>query len=592
MERKQVPVEKTWKIEDLYADDAAFEADYAKLAAKTEELALLKGTLSGGSGKLLAVLESYYSAMLILEHIYSYAMMSKDTDSRSPKFQALHERAQNAYVRFGEASSYITPELLAMPVGTAAAWVEQNDGLKIYARMISEAERMRPHTLDEQGERLLAMAGDVLAAPDAIFSMIDDADIRFDPIQDENGKEAAVTHGSYSVFLESRDRRVRKDAFTSMLSAFEKQKNTIGTTYASSVKADVFIARARNFAGSLDAALKPNEVPQSVYDNLLATIESNAPVMQRYIDLRKRALGIDEVHFYDLYVAIASDWDLRLPYEEAAETVRKALAPMGGDYMRELDRAFESRWIDVCETEGKRSGAYSNGVFGVHPYVLLNYQESLDNIFTIAHEMGHAMHSFYSAKTQPYPTADYVIFVAEVASTVNELILLDYLTKNAPDDGARAALLNHKLESIRGTVYRQTLFAAFEKASHAMAEAGEPLTNDALCAVYRDLYGRFYPGLVIDDLLPYEWMRIPHFYRAFYVYQYATGYSAAVALSRGILQGKPGALENYLKFLSGGGSMSPLDLLRGAGVDMSSPAPVEACMKEFEETLTLLEGLL
>ena len=592
MERKQVPVEKTWKIEDLYADDAAFEADYAKLAAKTEELALLKGTLSGGSGKLLAVLESYYSAMLILEHIYSYAMMSKDTDSRSPKFQALHERAQNAYVRFGEASSYITPELLAMPVGTAAAWVEQNDGLKIYARMISEAERMRPHTLDEQGERLLAMAGDVLAAPDAIFSMIDDADIRFDPIQDENGKEAAVTHGSYSVFLESRDRRVRKDAFTSMLSAFEKQKNTIGTTYASSVKADVFIARARNFAGSLDAALKPNEVPQSVYDNLLATIESNAPVMQRYIDLRKRALGIDEVHFYDLYVAIASDWDLRLPYEKAAETVRKALAPMGGDYMRELDRAFESRWIDVCETEGKRSGAYSNGVFGVHPYVLLNYQESLDNIFTIAHEMGHAMHSFYSAKTQPYPTADYVIFVAEVASTVNELILLDYLTKNAPDDDARAALLNHKLESIRGTVYRQTLFAAFEKASHAMAEAGEPLTNDALCAVYRDLYGRFYPGLVIDDLLPYEWMRIPHFYRAFYVYQYATGYSAAVALSRGILQGKPGALENYLKFLSGGGSMSPLDLLRGAGVDMSSPAPVEACMKEFEETLTLLEGLL
>lgn len=593
MERNQIPVEKTWKLEDLYADEAAFEADLALLAEKTAALAALKGTLAGGPDRLLAVLDAQYGAMQILERVYSYAMMRKDIDSRDAANQALNERAQSAYVRFGEAASYITPELLAMPEGTATKWADENEGLAIYRRAIAEAERMRAHTLDEQGERLLAMAGEVLNAPDQIFSMIDNADIRFDPIVDEEGKEAEMSHGRYGVYLESPDRRVRREAFVSMLSAFERQKNTVGTTYASAVKADIFTSRARGFQSSLMAALEPDEVPQAVYDNLLSTIEGSAPVMGRYIDLRREKLGVEDgVHFYDLYVPIATGWDMRVPYERAAQVVKAALEPLGGDYCGNLNAAFDSRWIDVYETPGKRSGAYSNGVFGVHPYVLLNYQETLDSIFTIAHEMGHAMHSFYSAKTQPYPTNDYVIFVAEVASTVNELILLDYLTKNAPDAAAKAALLNHKLESIRGTVYRQTLFAAFEKESHRLAEAGEPLTNEALCGVYRDLYERYYPGLVIDDLLPYEWMRIPHFYRAFYVYQYATGYSAAVALSRAILDGRPGALDSYLTFLSGGGSKSPLELLRGAGVDMSSPEPVAACMKEFESALAELKGLL
>jgi oligoendopeptidase F len=592
MERKDMALEFKWQLEDIYPDDAAIEAEFVKLDELCTVYASLKGTLGESAEALLRALTCCFDASLLLERLYCYAMMRKDEDNRAPAYQALHDRAQGAMVRLDEAGSFMTPELLSLPEGTIARFQQEEPKLGIYARFLSEIERQREHILDETSERLLAMGGEVFSAPSSIFTMINNADMKYDPIKDEKDVTVEVTHGSYALLLENFDRRVRKDAFESMFSAYKRQENTIGTTYAASVKADVFFSRARKYESSLNAALQPGEVPQDVYDNLLATVEGSAPAMQRYLDLRKKKLDIDEIHFYDLYVPIARGWDMKLPYAEAVDVVKAGLAPLGEKYMADLAAAFDSRWIDVNETTGKTSGAYSCGVYGVHPFVLLNYQENLDNIFTIAHEMGHAMHSFYSSKTQPFPLSQYVIFVAEVASTVNELLLLAHLTKTAPDKNAKAALLNHKLESIRGTVYRQTLFAAFEKESHRMAEAGEPLTNSALSAAYKDQHERYYPGLVIDELLPLEWMRIPHFYRAFYVYQYATGFSAATALSRAILEGKPGALENYLRFLSSGGSKAPLDLLRDAGVDMTSPDPVKACMREFEEALAELEGLL
>ncbi len=592
MERKDIPAGMSWRLEDIYLEDAALEADFTKLTAMCGQYASLRGTLGNGADALLGALICHFDAWLVLERIYTYAMMRKDEDNRDPKYQALYDRAQGALTKLDEAGSFLTPELLSLAPGTVDGYLKKEPKLAIYERFLREIERQREHALNEQGEKLLAMAGEVLAAPDSIFRMIDNADMKYRPVKDENGQTVNVTHGSFAVLLESQDRRVRKAAFRSMYAEYEKLKNTIGTTYASSVKADVFVSRARRYESSLAAALEPGEVPEAVYDSLLNTVESYAPAMQRYLALRKRRLGLNKLHFYDLYVPIASDWDLKLPYEQAAAIVSKALEPMGKTYAKDLATAFDERWIDVYETQGKTSGAYSCGVHDVHPYVLLNYQQSLDNIFTIAHEMGHAMHSYYSSKTQPYPTSQYVIFVAEVASTVNELLLLDHLTKTAPDKAAKAALLNHKLESIRGTVYRQTLFAAFERESHRMAEAGEPLTNERLCAAYQGLYERYYPGLVIDKQLPLEWMRIPHFYRAFYVYQYATGFSAAAALSRAILEGKPGALEKYLAFLASGGSKSPLELLRGAGVDMASPEPVVACMEEFVSALAELEALL
>lgn len=591
MERNQVKPEHQWRLEDIYPNEDQLEQELAKLATLSKELSAKSGSLNSAKA-LAAVLDLYYEARHLAERAFSYTRMRRDENNADGKYQALSDRAMGAVMQLEEAAAFLGPELLALPEEEVIAWVKAEPSLAVYERHILETLRMRPHMLDEAGERLLAMAGEVLSGPRNIFTMLNNADMKFPTIKDENGEDVTITHGRYVMLLESQDRRVRKDAYDNLYATFRKQINTIAATYATSVKADVFSARARNYAKAIDEALDPNEVPVSVYDNLVATIRSNSGQMGRYLSLRKKMLDVPELHFYDLYVPIAKDFDLKLPYEEAIDVVRKGLAPLGEEYLAKMEKAFTDSWVDVCETTGKTSGAYSWGVYGTHPYVLLNYQPTMDNIFTIAHELGHAMHSYHSNEAQPYPTSDYVIFVAEVASTVNELLLLEYLTKNAKSDAERAALLNHKLETIRGTVYRQTMFADFEKQTHAMCENNEALTPDSLCALYGKLNAQYYPGAVVDENIALEWARIPHFYRPFYVYQYATGFSAATALSRAILDGKSGALESYLSFLSGGSSASPLELLRKAGVDMESPAPVQACMKEFADALTQLEVLL
>ena len=442
-------------------------------------------------------------------------------------------------------------------------------------------------------EQLLASAGDVTGTSDNVFSMFNNADLVFPEITDENGEKVRLTHGRYVPFLESSDRRVREEAFKAMYSTYKGFRNTLAATYSGKLKAHWFEAKARKYNNCLEAAVDGTNVPASVYHNLIEAIHQNLDKMHRYVSIRKKLLGVDELHMYDLYTPLVKEADVKIPFEQAKQTVYEALAPLGEEYRAVIKEGFENRWIDVYENEGKRSGAYSAGVFGVHPYVLLNHNDTLDNMFTLAHEMGHAMHSYLSNKTQPHVDSHYVIFVAEVASTCNEVLLMEHLLKNTTDKVQRAYLINHFLESFRGTVYRQTMFAEFELLTHQMCERGESLTPDALSKLYYDLNKKYFgDDMVVDEDIAMEWARIPHFYYNFYVYQYATGFSAAVALANRILKEGQPAVDDYLKFLSGGCSKSPIDLLKMAGVDMTTPEPVNSGLEMFGRLLDEMEELM
>ena len=593
LKRSEVKLENTWKTEDMYATVADWEADLARLSELSEELVALDGQLSESADNFWQALVLEDEMRRIAGLAYSYASRCSDVDTTNTENQARVMKIQSLLVSLGEKSAFLVPEILSIPEEKLASFFEQKPELSVFSNSIKEILRGKEHTLSREMEALLASAGELTEAPENIFSLFNNADLVFPEIKDENGEMVRLTHGRYVPFLESADRRVRKDAFEAMYSTYKSYRNTLAAVYSTQTKASWFRAKASRYSSCLEAAVDRNNVPVSVYHNLIETVHRNMDKLHRYIRLRKRLLGLSELHMYDLYVPLVKEADVKIPFEEAKKTVYEALAPLGEDYRAVIREGFENRWIDVYENEGKRSGAYSAGAYGVHPYVLMNYNETLDNEFTLAHEMGHAMHSYLSNKTQPHVDSEYVIFVAEVASTCNEVLLMHHLLKKTTDKVQRAYLMNHFLESFRGTVYRQTMFAEFELRTHEMTEHGESLTPDVLSSLYYDLNKQYYgTDMVVDEGIAMEWARIPHFYYNFYVYQYATGFSAAVALANKILKEGAPAVENYKKFLCGGCSDSPINLLRIAGVDMASPEPVNDALAYFDSLLDEMEELM
>ncbi|MBX5436342.1 MAG: oligoendopeptidase F [Alicyclobacillaceae bacterium] len=577
----------------MYPSDADWERDAESVRRWTEELASYQGRLGESAASLLAALRLHDKIGERLHRLIAYARMRRDEDNANPVYQALTDRAINLAVHVRSQTAFFEPELLALPDDRIWEFVDSDPDLKVYRFFISELLRHKPHILSAQEEQLLAQFGEVMSAPQQIFTMFNNADMRFPVIVDEDGKEVELTHGRYIRFLESRDRRVRKAAFDALYGTYAKHRNTLAAVHGASVKKDVVNARVRRFESARQQALDADNVPLSVYDNLIAAVHEALPALHKYLRLRKRVLGLPELHMYDLYTPIVPDVDIRVPYEEAVQTVQAAIRPLGEEYVRVASEGLASGWVDVFETRGKTSGAYSWGAYGVHPYILLNYQDTLDNMFTLAHELGHAMHTYYSHRTQPYVYADYTIFVAEVASTCNENLLVAHLLKTTDDPRKRAYVINHHLETIRGTVYRQTMFAEFEMHTHAHVEQGGALTPEWLCETYYKLNQTYFGAEChVDKDIELEWARIPHFYNAFYVYKYATGLSAATALSQRILNEGPAAVEAYLEFLKSGCSDHPIALLRRAGVDMESPEPVRATLQLFSDLVDELAALL
>lgn len=591
--RSEVPAEYTWDLAVIFADPQAWERELAEVEAQARELAQLQGTLGQGAAQLLHALTLRDEVGRRLYALYVYAMHFKDSDSTSPVGQGLSERAGAFAARASAASAFIEPEILGLPEADIAGWLASEPGLKVYAYELEKLNKQRAHIRSAEVEEVLAQYSDLSRAPYMAYEMLCDSDMSFPSIEDEQGATVQLSHARYGRFLESSDRRVRRDAFKGYYSAYRPFRNTIASNLGAAIRARAVEARIRNFGSSLEAALTPNEIPTAVYHNLIGTIEANLPKLHRYMQLRKRIMGLDELHIYDLYTHPVPDVELTIPYDEARALMQAAFAPLGADYGAAIQRAFSSRWIDVYENVGKRSGAYSGGSYSTPPFILLNYQDRIRDAFTLAHELGHSMHSFFTRANQPFVYGNYTIFVAEVASTLNEALLTDYLLKHRADEPLRKRLLVQQLEDIRSTIFRQTMFATFELDMCTRAEAGEPLTADALSRRYADLVAKYHgPAVTLDEEIAYEWARIPHFYFNFYVYQYATGLSAALALSRQIIdEGRP-AIDRYLRFLSSGASRSSIDLLRDAGVDMTTPAPVQAAMDTFGRLLDELEALV
>ena len=595
--RDQIDPGDKWHLQDIFSDDAAWEAAFAELQGQADLGGGFRGTLGTGPQRLLEAFGARDSQVQALERLYGYAQMKSDEDTRVSHYQGMAARVAQLAARVEGAWAYMEPELLALPEDTLRGWVDSPPadaaGLAVYRHKVDELLRGKPHVLSAAEEELLARASEVTQAPQVIFGMLNDADLTFPPIRDEQGNEVELTKGRYVRFLESRDRRVREDAFRTLYGTYGKQRNTLGATLASAVKRDWFYAQTRHYGSCLEGALDPDNIPLAVYDNLIAAVRDNLPALHRYLRLRRRALGLDRLHMYDLYVPLVEEPEANIPYRQAVKTVEAGLAPLGEDYLRRYREGTSTGWVDVYENQGKTGGAYSSWVYGVHPFVLLNYQGTIDHVFTLAHEFGHALHSHYTQEAQPFPYSNYTIFVAEVASTVNEALLMRHLLQEATDPRQRAYLVNHYLEGFRGTVFRQVMFAEFERRIHAMEEKGEPLTADSLSEVYRQLNLDYYgPEVEVDPEIDLEWARIPHFYRAFYVYKYATGFSAAQALATAIREEGAPARDRYLRFLRGGSSDYPVQLLRGAGVDMASPQPVNAALAIFADLVTELEGLL
>lgn len=591
--RSEVEVSNTWAIEDLYASDEYWQRDYDKLKELLPKAEEFKGRLGKAAGLLLGFLQLSDEIGMLMERVYVYANQKYHEDTANAVYQDLSNKATALSVTVNSALSFATPEILSIPEETIAEFKREEKGLLLYDFYISDIMRLKPHILSEELEEVLADAGEVAEAPGNIFSMFNNADIKFPEIKDENGQTIRITHGRYGQLLESSDRRVRREAFEAVYATYNSFRNTLAASYSSNVKQEVFFKNARNYSSTLEKSLDAANIPVEVYTNLIDAVHENLNLMHRYVSLRKRLLGLEELHMYDLYTPLVADIKMEIPFEEAKKIVAKGLMPLGEEYQKILAEGFNHRWIDVYENENKRSGAYSWGAYGTHPYVLLNYNDTLNNVFTLAHEMGHAIHSYYSDRTQPYIYAGYKIFVAEVASTCNEALLIDYMLKNTEDKKEKAYLINHFLEKFKGTLYRQTMFAEFEMITHRLVEQGESLTADTLCKIYHDLNVAYFgEDIVVDPEIDMEWARIPHFYNAFYVYQYATGYSAAIALSRRILQEGEEAVKDYIKFLSSGRSNYPIELLKLAGVDMSTKEPVKQALKLFEELLDQMEALM
>ncbi|MFW5981331.1 MAG: oligoendopeptidase F, partial [bacterium] len=578
---------------DIYTSDEKWEEDFKKVKELLNEVEEYKGKLVSSSKNLYNGIELILKIEEIVSRLYAYAHMRHDEDTGNQNYQGLNTRAQSLYNEVNSAISFMVPEIVSLSEEEMEKYLEEKEELKLYSHLLENIMRKKEHFLSASEEKLLAMAGDLAQGPGNIFGILNNADLSFPTIKDEDGEEVRVTHGRYIDFMQNKDRRVRKDAFTALYSKYDEFINTFSSTLNTSVKSHIFYARARNYNSALEAALNNDNVPVDVYNNLISTVRDNAEAMYKYVSIRKKALELDDLHMYDIYVPLVKELDLKIPYTEAKEKVLKGVAPLGEEYSSIMKEGYESGWIDVYENEGKRSGAYSSGTYGVHPYVLLNHTDTLDSMFTLAHEMGHALHTYYSNENQPYVYADYKIFVAEVASTLNEILLLHYLLENTDDEMKKKYLINHYLEQFRGTVFRQTMFAEFEKIIHEEAEKGTPLTAECLKEIYRQLnIDYFGPDITIDEEIDLEWARIPHFYYNFYVYKYATGFSAATALANKILKEGQPAVKKYLDFLKSGDSDYPLNVLKTAGVDMTSPDPIKAAIDTFKSFLSDFEELL
>ena len=591
-ERSEIAEQDKWAIHDIYATDELWEADLQKAKDLIPTVSAFAGKLGGSAQNLLDYMKSTEETAVLTDALANYAMRRSDEDARVSKYQAMVGSLMSTCVALGSASSFSTPEIMAISDETMEKFYAELPELERYRRYLNNIRRRRAHVLTPAEEKLLAAAGEMANAPDTIYGMFNDADVTFPDAIDSEGNHHPLSQGTYIAYLESSDRALRKSAFENLYRTYGSYKNTISAILSAQVKQLQFFADARKYSSAMEASLDATNVPTTVYTNLIEAVHKNMDKMYRYVALRKKLLGVDELHMYDIYTPLVEDVAKKANIDEAKQTVYDALAPLGEEYRKVLKQGFDSRWIDIYENAGKRSGAYSAGA-RVHPFVLLNYTGTLDSQFTLAHEMGHAMHSYLSNHTQTPLDADYVIFVAEVASTCNEALLMEYLLGKTTDKKERAYLINHFLEQFRTTLYRQTMFAEFELNIGKMAQEGTSLTPDVLNAEYRRL-NRLYFGeeVVLDDEIDMEWMRIPHFYYNYYVFQYATGYAAAIALSRRILREGESAVKDYLGFLSGGCSKSPIDLLRGAGVDMSTTVPVEEALKLFDELIDEMEQLM
>ena len=590
--RADVPAKDKWAIQDLFATDDDWRAALAKAKEFIPRITAFRGRLAESGAVLLSFFRLDDEISLAFDALVHYAQRRSDEDTRVAAYQEMVSQVTRFAVEIQSAAAFETPELLAISDEDMNRLYAEAPELELYRLNIDRIRRRREHVLSDKEEAILAAAGEMATSPNDIYSMLNDADLKFPDAVDKDGNKPPVTHGTFIPLMQSYDRVLRKSAFDSLYSVYGQFRNTSAATLSAQLKQLLFFANVRKYPSTLDAALDGNEVPTEIYRNLIDAVHRSFAPMYRYVALRKKLLGVDELHMYDLYVPVVDGVEMKFTFEEAKEIALKALAPLGEDYLNLLREGFANGWIDVYENEGKRSGAYSAGA-RVHPYVLLNFKGTLDDVFTLVHEMGHSIHSYLSNKTQPTAYQDYVIFVAEVASTCNEALLMEYLLSVTTDKKERAYLINHFLEQFRGTLYRQTMFAEFELTANEMTQRGEGTTAEALCAMYKKLNEQYFgPEMNVDEEISLEWARIPHFYYDYYVYQYATGYAAAIALSRRILREGEPAVKDYLGFLSGGCSADPITLLRGAGVDMASPKPIEDATKLFDEMISEMEKIL
>ncbi len=581
MKRSEISDEYKWSVKDLYSSDELWNNDYEKALKSTQEKSSFEGCVMDSADTLADALSESEKDDYITERLYVYAFMRYYEDTSDGTYQQMSGKAQMLAVKMSEKYSFLVPEIMAADDDKVARFLD-SDKIKPYRHLLCDMLAKKEHTCSQKEEKLLAMASQMADSPSDIFSKFNNADVKFGKVHDEHGDEKELTSAGFSVFMESRNRNVRKEAFYALYRQYKSYINTLAASYYGNVKQAVFFANARNYESTLQMYLSGSFIPESVYTNLIDTVNNNLDKMHDYVSLRKKTLGVDELHFYDIYAPLTSDYTVKVSYENAKETVLDALKILGDDYVLQVKKGYESGWVDVYENDGKRSGAFSWGAYGTHPYIFLNYTETLNDIFTLIHETGHAMHTYYSNETQPYTYAGYKIFVAEVASTCNEVILIDYLLKHSRSDEEKKYLYGHYLEQFKGTLFRQTMFAEFEMITHRMAQDGEVLNAESLCGTYKKLNEKYFgKDMVIDEEIAYEWARIPHFYTPFYVYQYATGFSAAVAIATKIINGDKEVLHGYREFLKGGSSMHPIELLSLCKIDMSKPDVIQDALNVF-----------
>ncbi|MBL4996949.1 oligopeptidase PepB [Enterococcus xinjiangensis] len=591
--REELPENLTWDLTKIFSSDQEFDEKYLELSEKLKKSEKYKGTLDQGASQFLDAIEFVLSVYRQTEIIYVYAHLKNDQDTGNTEYQALYARASSLFSKVSEAVSWFEPEILQLSDERIWQYFKEEPKLEVYRHYIQQIVDNRAHVLSADQESLLAGAGEIFEASSDTFAVLNNADLVFPTIEGENGEKVQLSHGVYGQLLESTDRSVREAAFKGLYSVYEQFRNTFASTLSTHIKGHNFKAKVRNYSSAREASLSNNHIPESVYDTLVAVVNKHLPLLHRYMELRKRLLEVEKLHMYDLYTPVLGEAPITFTYEEAKEKALEALKPMGEEYMTIVEKAFSERWIDVVENKGKRSGAYSSGSYDTNPYILLNWHDTLDQLFTLVHEMGHSVHSYFTRSNQPYVYGDYSIFLAEIASTTNENILTEYLLETEKDPRVRAYVLNHYLDGFKGTVFRQTQFAEFEHFMHTEDEKGVPLTSEYLSDSYGKLNAKYYgPAVEEDPEIKFEWSRIPHFYYNYYVFQYSTGFSAASALAKRILSQEPDALENYLAYLKAGNSDYPVEVMKKAGVDMTQAAYIEDAMSMFEQRLNELEELI